>query len=42
MPVLRIIDSAKKYAEGRGARLEVRSAEDVCNVEKLAIIKMAN
>lgn len=39
--VLKIIDSAKKYAEGRGARLEVRSARDVRNVEKLAIIKMA-
>jgi hypothetical protein len=40
--VLETIDSAKKYAEGRGVRVEVRSAEDVRNVEKLAIIKMAN
>jgi hypothetical protein len=40
--VLKVIDSAKKYAEGRGVRLEVRSTEDVCNVEKLAVIKMAN
>jgi hypothetical protein len=40
--VLKVIDSAKKYAEGRGVRLEVRSAEDVSNVEKLAVIKMAN
>jgi hypothetical protein len=40
--VLKVIDSAKKYAEGRGVRLEVRSAEDVRNVEKLAVIKMAN
>jgi len=40
--VLAVIDSAKKYAEGRGVRLEVRSAEDVCNIEKLAVIKMAN
>jgi hypothetical protein len=40
--VLEVIDSARKYAEGRGVRLEVRSAEDVRNVEKLAIIKMAN
>ncbi|HVP27485.1 MAG TPA: DUF3788 domain-containing protein [Candidatus Bathyarchaeia archaeon] len=39
---LKVIDSAKKYAEGRGVRLEVRSVEDVCNVEKLAVIKMAN
>jgi hypothetical protein len=40
--VLGVIDSAKKYAEGRGVRLEVRSAEDVRNVEKLAVVKMAN
>jgi hypothetical protein len=38
--VLEIIDSARKYAEGRGVRLEVRKAEDVRNVEKLAVIKM--
>jgi hypothetical protein len=38
--VLRIIDNAKKYAEGRGVRLEVRSASDVRAVENLAIIKM--
>ncbi|MDQ7780330.1 MAG: DUF3788 domain-containing protein [Planctomycetota bacterium] len=40
--VLKVIDSAKKYAEGRGVRLEVRSARDVGNVETLAVIKMAN
>jgi hypothetical protein len=40
--VVKVIDSAKKYAEGRGVRLEVRSAEDVRNVEKLAVIKMTN
>ena len=40
--VLEVIDNAKKYAEGRGVRLEVRTAGDVRNVEKLAIIKMAN
>ncbi len=40
--VLAVIDSAKKYAEGRGVRLEVRTAADVRNIEKLAIIKMAN
>ena len=39
--VLQIIDSAKKYAEGRGVRLEVKSASDVRNVEKIAIIKVA-
>jgi hypothetical protein len=40
--VLQVIDNAKKYAEGRGVRLEVRRAEDVRNVGKLAVIKMAN
>lgn len=40
--VLQIIDTAKKYAEGRGVRLEVKSAGDVRNIEKIAIIKMAN
>ncbi|MBZ5553090.1 MAG: DUF3788 domain-containing protein [Acidobacteriia bacterium] len=40
--VLKVIDSATKYAEGRGVRLKVRSAEDVRNIEKLSVIKMAN
>ena len=40
--ILNIIDNSKKYAEGRGVRLEVRSTEDVRNVEKLAAIKIAN
>lgn len=40
--VLDVIDNAPRYAEGRGVRFEVRSARDVRNVEKLAIIKMAN
>jgi hypothetical protein len=40
--VLAVIDSAKKYAEGRGVRLEVRNAGDVQNIEKIAQIKMAN
>ena len=39
--VLKIIDNAKRYAEGRGVRLEVRNGRDVRNVEKLAAIKMA-
>lgn len=39
--VLAVIDSARKYAEGRGVRLEVRTAEDVRNIEKLAVVKMA-
>ena len=31
--ILKVIDNAKKYAEGRGVRLEIRSAEDIYNVE---------
>jgi hypothetical protein len=30
--VLKVIDNAKKYAEGRGVRLEVRNGRDVRNV----------
>lgn len=40
--VLDIIDGSKKYAEGRGVRLEVRTAGDVGDIEKLAVIKMTN
>ena len=40
--VLKVIDNARKYAEGRGVRLQVRSVEDVRNVEKIATIKMAS
>jgi hypothetical protein len=40
--VLAVIDSAPKYAEGRGVRFEVRTAKDVRNIEKVAMIKMAN
>jgi hypothetical protein len=39
--VLKVIDGAKKYAEGRGVRLEVRNSKDVRHVEKLAVIKMS-
>ena len=40
--VLKIIDNAKIFAEGRGVRLEVRNGRDVRNVEKLAAIKMSS
>jgi hypothetical protein len=40
--VLKIIDDAPKYAEGRGVRLEVRTKKDVDIVEQIAAIKMAN
>lgn len=39
--ILKVIDSAKKYAEGRGVRFRVTSARDVRNIEKLAAIKMS-
>lgn len=40
--ILEIIDGAKKYVEGRAVRIEVRTLKDVRNVEKIAVIKMAN
>jgi hypothetical protein len=40
--VLAVIDGAKKYAEGRGVRLEIRKRKDLDSVKKLAAIKMAN
>ncbi|NIM49280.1 MAG: DUF3788 family protein [Gemmatimonadales bacterium] len=40
--VLGAIDSARKYAEGRAVRLEVRRKRDLAAVEKLAAVKMAN
>ena len=39
--ILKVIDSARKYAEGRGVRLEVRNVGDVRHIEKLAVIKMS-
>lgn len=39
--LLEIIDSAKRFAEGRGVRLKVASARDVRHIEKLAVIKMS-
>ena len=40
--VLTLIDSAPKYAEGRGVRIEVRTKKDLENVKKIAAVKMAN
>jgi len=40
--ILTVIDKAKKHAEGRDVRIEVRSAKDVRDVGKLVSIKMAN
>ncbi len=36
------IDSATKYVEGRGVRIEVRTKRDFETVKQLAAIKMAN
>ena len=41
-PVLEIIDGARKYAEGRAVRLEVRTRKDLEAVKRLAAVKMAN
>jgi hypothetical protein len=41
-PVLETIDAARKYAEGRGVRLEIRKKLDLEAVKKLAAVKMAN
>jgi hypothetical protein len=40
--VMREIEAAPVYAEGRGFRLEVRTAKDLAAMTTLAAIKMAN
>jgi hypothetical protein len=40
--VIRIIDSAKRYAEGPGVRIDVNGPADIAVVEKLPAIKLAN
>jgi Protein of unknown function (DUF3788) len=40
--VLRIVDEARRYAEGTAVRIEVRSAADVIVVKKLVAAKLAN
>jgi hypothetical protein len=40
--VLSLIDQAKKYAEGRAVRLEVRNKKDLQSAKTLADIKMAD
>ena len=40
--VLTVIDEAKKYAEGRGVRIEIRNKKDLGIAKELAAIKMAN
>ena len=40
--VLKVIDDAPRYAEGRGVRFEVRNRNHVKHVAAVAAIKMAN
>ena len=40
--ILKIINEVKKYAEGTGVRLEVKSSKDIATLKKLAAIKLAN
>ena len=40
--VLDVIDGAKKYAEGRGVRFEIRSSDEIEALVKLAAIKIAS
>jgi hypothetical protein len=40
--VTNLIDGAKKYPEGTGVRLEVKSPQDVATVKRLAAIKVKN
>ena len=40
--VMKTIEEAPKYAEGRGVLLEVRNKKDLEGVKELAAIKMAN
>ena len=41
-PVIKIINEAKKYAEGTGVSLEIKAPKDIESVKKLAAIKLAN
>ncbi|HEY4899282.1 MAG TPA: DUF3788 domain-containing protein [Terriglobales bacterium] len=40
--VIKMLDEAKRYAEGTGVRIKVRSPKDVAIVKKLAEIKLQN
>ena len=40
--VIKIIDDAKRYAEGTAVRLDVKGPKDISIVKKLAAIKLAN
>jgi hypothetical protein len=40
--MLDMIDDSQKFAEGRAVRVEVRTADDLRNVARIATIKMGN
>jgi hypothetical protein len=40
--VLAIIREARKYAEGKAIRIEIRNKKDLAMAKKLTAIKMAN
>lgn len=40
--VVKALNEARVYAEGRGIRLETRTAKDLATMKKLAAIKMAH
>jgi len=40
--VIEIIDTARRYAEGTGVRVDVNRPADIAIVQKLAAIKLAN
>ena len=40
--VIKIINEAKRYAEGTGVRLEIKKPKDIGMVEQLAAIKLAH
>ncbi len=40
--VIKMLDEAKRYAEGTGLRIEVKGSKDVAIVEKLSAIKLQN
>lgn len=39
---LKVLDEAPRYPEGTGVRLMVRASEDLVEIRKLALIKLAN
>jgi hypothetical protein len=41
-PVLQLLSEARKYAEGTGIRLEVKTQKDIAVVVKLAAVKVAH